>query len=79
MTRQVDGVDRALARYRQIDAAVKIHRHVAQRILDGGEDDVSADPRRASGDRAALRGLPAIGGRGSLGGHIRGTRPDYLY
>jgi hypothetical protein len=26
----------------------------------------------------ALRGIPAVGGRGTLGGHIAGTRPDYF-
>jgi hypothetical protein len=27
-------------------------------------------------DPQALRGLPAVGGRGSIGGAIRGTRPE---
>lgn len=27
-------------------------------------------------DARLLRGIPAVGGRGSLGGHINGTRPD---
>jgi hypothetical protein len=27
------------------------------------------------GDPQRLRGLPAVGGRGSIGGHIRGTSP----
>jgi hypothetical protein len=29
-------------------------------------------------DSQALRGIPAIGGRGSVGGAIQGTRPDTL-
>lgn len=29
-------------------------------------------------DSMALRGIPAIGGRGSVGGAISGTRPDTL-
>lgn len=33
-----------------------------------------ADPA----DARQLRGIPAIGGRGTLGGHIPGTRPDHL-
>lgn len=28
-------------------------------------------------DARQLRGIPAIGGRGSMGGHIPGTRPDH--
>jgi hypothetical protein len=33
-------------------------------------------PGSLPGDPQALRGLPAVGGRGSLGGAIRGTRPE---
>jgi hypothetical protein len=41
-------------------------------------DGVPMRPKPGSlpGDLQALRGLPAVGGRGSLGGAIRGTRPD---
>ena len=28
-------------------------------------------------DAQLLRGIPAVGGRGSIGGHIAGTRPDH--
>lgn len=29
-------------------------------------------------DARQLRGIPAVGGRGTLGGHINGTRPDLI-
>lgn len=35
---------------------------------------VTVDPA----DARLLRGIPAIGGRGTLGGHIPGTRPDNI-
>jgi hypothetical protein len=33
---------------------------------------------RLPGDPWALRGIPAVGGRGSVGGAISGTRPDAI-
>lgn len=33
---------------------------------------------RLPGDPWALRGIPAVGGRGSVGGAISGSRPDTL-
>ncbi len=39
------------------------------------EEELKANPFAAAGDRRRLRGLPAIGGRGSLGGAIAGTLP----
>jgi hypothetical protein len=39
---------------------------------------VTANPYAAAGDPQRLRGLPSVGGRGSLGGAIAGTRPDRL-
>jgi hypothetical protein len=45
--------------------------------------DFDADPEafvtmRAPGDRDKARGVPIVGFRGGRGGHIPGTRPDYL-
>jgi len=37
--------------------------------------DLRADPFAAPNDPFRLRGIPAIGGRGSVGGAIRGSRP----
>ena len=39
------------------------------------EEELKANPFAAAGDPQRLRGLPAIGGRGSLGGAIAGTLP----
>lgn len=43
-----------------------------QRLIDEPDD---VKPGTLPGDLRALRGIPAIGGRGSLGGAIPGTRP----
>lgn len=45
-------------------------------LLANGGADVPVKAARAALDPFALRGLPAVGGRGSLGGAIPGTRPD---
>ena len=37
--------------------------------------DLRSDPFAAPNDPFRLRGIPAIGGRGSVGGAIAGTRP----
>jgi hypothetical protein len=41
-------------------------------------DDTAELPRPSSlpGDPKRLRGIPAIGGRGSIGGAINGTQPE---
>jgi hypothetical protein len=40
-------------------------------------DDAKTATAKLPGDPWALRGIPAVGGHGSVGGHIAGTRPDY--
>lgn len=54
---------------------------LAEIALDTG-DDLPTHPAQTKttatlpGDPIRLRGIPAVGGRGNAGGHIRGTRPD---
>ncbi len=38
----------------------------------------AATPTRDAVDRVRLRGIPAIGGRDSIGGNLAHTRPDKL-
>jgi hypothetical protein len=40
--------------------------------------ELSLANMRLPGDPWTLRGIPAVGGRGSIGGAIQGTRPDTL-
>ncbi len=52
--------------------------HVDQAIRDSVGTTSTADIHyHDPADAQHLRGIPAIGGRGSLGGHIPGTRPDH--
>lgn len=39
-------------------------------------ETVESDPRAIPLDGLRMRGIPAIGGRGSVGGAILGSRPD---
>ena len=47
---------------------------LAEIVLETG-GDLPVNPRALPGDPQRLRGIPAIGGRGSVGGAIAGTRP----
>jgi hypothetical protein len=61
---------------RRHDESVRNAKLLAQLALESGTVPMHAnDPRRPPGDPQALRGLPVVGGRGSIGGAIRGTRP----
>lgn len=71
MTRSVDGVDRALTKFRQARAEIAIHRHA---INQPDNDEVKPNPFALPGDVIRMRGIPVIG-RGISGG-ILGTRPD---
>lgn len=72
MTNSIDGVDRAMSRFRAISHAIHIERHALH--IAESTPPVVGDPYRAPGDTRALRGIPAIG-RG-VQGAIPGTRPD---
>lgn len=59
--------------------AVNLARQVADILRENPELNLRlarAATAKLPGDPAALRGIPAVGGRGSVGGAIRGTRPD---
>lgn len=44
-------------------------------ILSDESADMPVKPGALPGDPKALRGIPAVGGRGSMGGAIYGSRP----
>jgi hypothetical protein len=54
----------------------------ARNTLDRADNDAILSMRLPTHylttDSRALRGIPAVGGRGSVGGAIGGTRPDTL-
>lgn len=56
MTQQVDGVDRALARFRAVAAAAAIERHAPQ----PGDAVKQFGAAREAPDHAQLRGTPVI-------------------
>lgn len=66
-TKQVEGIDRTLTRFRAIAAAAHIQRHVQYHA-----DDLN--PTAPPGDERRLRGIPVVGARG-VGGAIAGTVP----
>ena len=57
------------------------HARAVQVALESQGGSVAATPLTPGtlpGDPWALRGIPAVGGTGTIGGHITGTRPDRL-
>jgi hypothetical protein len=50
---------------------------LAEVLLETGAhlDDLRPNPRALANDAQRLRGIPAVGGRGSVGGAMRGTIP----
>jgi hypothetical protein len=56
--RSVDGVDRALSRYRAIQAEIHIQRHALEN--DRSEDAPLRRANREAPDHAQLRGAPVI-------------------
>lgn len=65
-----------LSRYRQLEVRAEINRHVARTVLSDPSQDHPLRPGAIPGDARALRGIPAVGVKGGLGGAILGTRPD---
>jgi hypothetical protein len=68
-------VSRLAAAFRKAELDREAARKVRE-ALEAGEEP-PPNPRALAGDPIRLRGLPAVGGRGSVGGAIRGTRPDH--
>ena len=71
-----------LPRYREVELDHRerqLSPEVEKALREAADEElVTANPYAAAGDPQRLRGLPAIGGRGSIGGAIAGTRPDTL-
>jgi hypothetical protein len=58
---------------------VRLQHHqavVAAELAREVEEPMPVARASLPGDQMRLRGIPAVGGRGSIGGAIRGTRPD---
>lgn len=51
------------------------HQLVGKMLLADDSADMPVKPGSLPGDPRRLRGIPAIGGRGSVGGAIAGSRP----
>jgi hypothetical protein len=65
----------ALNHQRNLDHAATVNRAIRNANASSVELTYTAcDPA----DARLLRGIPAVGGRGSMGGAITGTRPDTL-
>lgn len=60
-------------RRRQLDTLAE--QAIARAVRDAGAEAPPHPNRHLPGDAAKLRGIPVVGVRGGLGGHIRGTRP----
>lgn len=70
-------LSRLLPRFEVERENIRLSRKLARIMLETGASlPVRANGKRAAGDPAALRGLPAVGVRGGYGGAIAGTRPD---
>jgi hypothetical protein len=61
------------ARYRRAELDTEAREQVERILLEVGSE--AAGAAAFPGDAWRLRGLPAIGGRGSVGGAIRGSLP----
>jgi hypothetical protein len=64
-----------LAWLREGSRAATQYRMIGRMILDDDTADMPVKPGSLPGDPERLRGIPAIGGRGSVGGAIVGSRP----
>ena len=67
-------MNRLLAKLRRDELNAEAARLV-RAALEAGEEP-PPNPRARANDPGRLRGIPAVGGRGSAGGAIPGTRPD---
>jgi hypothetical protein len=64
-----------LARFERYKLEVEHAKILAKALQENPDARMPAKSRRLPGDRAAARGVPIVGGRGSFGGAIRGTVP----
>lgn len=63
------------SRFRKRAMETEMLRKVAAIVLEVGAEAPRANSTALPGDQRRLRGIPVLGGRGSLGGAIAGTRP----
>ena len=70
------GENRLVRAFRRRQEETELLRTVARIVVETGAEAPRPNPRALAGDPRRLRGIPAVGGRGSFGGHIAGTRPD---
>ncbi|HVM68870.1 MAG TPA: hypothetical protein VM204_03430 [Gaiellaceae bacterium] len=69
-------MSRLLPRFDRLAQEAADAKKLARILLETGSPlPVSASKSSLPGDARALRGLPAVGVRGGLGGAIAGTRP----
>jgi hypothetical protein len=72
---------RLASRFRARELDLEAERQVARVVLEAGGTSEQSNGNgtvrgyRPPGDRWAIRGIPAVGGRGSVGGAIFGTTP----
>ncbi len=67
----------ALNHQRDLDHAATVN--TAVRASTGSDLELTYTPQYVDpADARQLRGIPAVGGRGSMGGAITGSRPDTL-
>lgn len=76
LIRQGDGPAAAYAAAHEQRAALERARHQVQQPQPTPPSSPSSPSRYGLGDARQLRGIPAVGVKGGLGGAIPGTRPD---
>jgi hypothetical protein len=64
-----------LARFERTRLEIEHAKILAKALQENPDARMPAETGRLPGDAQALPGIPAIGGRGSIGGAIRGTVP----
>jgi len=64
------------SKFRLHTIAREVERTVARAVFEAGAEAPPTPTNSLPLDARRLRGIPVVGGRGSMGGHIDGTRPD---
>jgi hypothetical protein len=63
------------SKFRQREIEAELERKVAAIVLEVGAEAPRPVTSQLPLDPWRLRGVPCVGGRGAIGGAIRGTRP----
>lgn len=64
------------SKYRKREIEAGLQRQVARIVLEVGAEAPRPSTSALPLDPLRLRGVPVVGGRGAIGGAIRGTRPS---